>query len=230
MHSPCADSPPCLRALRDEGIQSSTDILLRFRAGDPKAVQAVLCWIRNTVHSTPHRVPCSDRDDVVQETMMSLWLAVLRKSFLVRTDFCTLVRRIATMRCIDWHRRRINSCSLGDSLPDPHPDPHTRLSSLEDLHLLRRALAGLNSGTREILRLHFFEDLSYAAIADLFDRSSSTVRVRAFLALKSLRRDLDRSDHNLPLLSRNAIRTQSRLRACRHACAVAERRGQAANP
>ena len=46
---------------------------------------------------------------------------------------------------------------------------------------------------REVVRLHYFEDLSYQEIADIFNQPAGTVRVSVHRGLRLLRKSLEAS-------------------------------------
>ncbi len=56
--------------------------------------------------------------------------------------------------------------------------------------VVRRALEQLGPGQRDVLLLHWYEDLSFAEIGDALGISTSAAKVRAHRAYKLLRKIL----------------------------------------
>ena len=74
-------------------------------------------------------------------------------------------------------------------------DPEERRDPLEradDRARVRRALATLPDNQREAIELHWFEELSFAEVAEVLGCSVSAVKVRAHRGYKALRAELER--------------------------------------
>lgn len=161
--------------------------LRSFLRGDPETCERVERWVREIIHFRYSRIPADDRDDVVQETVASVWRAVSRPAFELRTSLRAVVRRIAIARCIDRHRKLRLTEPLDESLPDPRPDPGEALLTHDRQDRVRWALQSLGANCREILRLYFLERMTYGAIAERLGRAESTMRVRMFHCMKRIR-------------------------------------------
>lgn len=77
---------------------------------------------------------------------------------------------------------------------EPAVDPAT--TSPSD-RLVRRALAALPEGQREVVMLHWYEELSFPEIAELVGATVSAVKVRAHRAYEALRERLGEGDGNV---------------------------------
>lgn len=79
--------------------------------------------------------------------------------------------------------------------PERHPTPSVQpdTSSPEE-RLVRRALADLPDGQREVVLLHWYEGWSFREIAEMVGASHSAVKVRAHRAYKKLRAALEDDD------------------------------------
>ncbi|MDB4612777.1 sigma-70 family RNA polymerase sigma factor, partial [Flavobacteriaceae bacterium] len=69
---------------------------------------------------------------------------------------------------------------------DLEPSPEELMISNQDLDLILRHIKSLKIEYRTILRLRYFEDLSYKEIEAQLGESASTVRVKLFRAKKML--------------------------------------------
>jgi RNA polymerase sigma-70 factor (ECF subfamily) len=93
------------------------------------------------------------------------WFAILRNS------------------CIDSLRRssRVRFTSLDPEIAAP-PDP----GETQEWDRLDRAIAAISEQHREIVRLHYFAELSYREIAEALSIPPGTVMSRLYLARKAL--------------------------------------------
>ena len=163
------------------------DLLSRFMAGDPAAVRTVGRWAREILVFKRFGVPFHDHDDVIQETLIGLMRAARAEGFELRKRLRAFVRTIAIARSIDYMRRRRPTTELDERLADPGSDPYHAIRHSEAGLRTRLALQTLDPGCREIIRLHYENDLSYAEIAEREGPNVSTMRARMFQCMKALR-------------------------------------------
>lgn len=93
-----------------------------------------------------------------------------------------------------WRRRRRET-----PLPDDF-DPagsHGEPAGYDDVDLVLRALRTLPARQRAVMVLRYYDDLTEAEIAHTLGCSPGTVKSQASRALRSLRRELDRTDQAL---------------------------------
>ncbi|MCC6526336.1 MAG: RNA polymerase sigma factor [Polyangiaceae bacterium] len=75
----------------------------------------------------------------------------------------------------------------------PASPPRDRVAAAQTRARLRAALAALPQGQREVITLHWFEELSFPEVAEVLGLGLSAVKVRAhrgYLALRELLADL----------------------------------------
>ena len=127
-------------------------------------------------------------EDLVQET----YLRALKYFYAYQGgDFRAWMAAI--MR--NLHRNQISAAMAMDNdeerleaVPDPAPDPEQALLSLDRSQQLRRLIAALPEGLRDVLVLREFGDLSYAQIAAMLAVPAGTVMSRLARARESLRK------------------------------------------
>ncbi len=168
-------------------LGQDVEILRRFLAGNPQAARQVERWAREIVRLRHHLIQRDEVDDVIQETLISLWRSCARPDFELRVGLRPLVRSIAVARCIDARRRRREQIPLDESVADSRTPPGAWTSGDLEMVALRRALLALASRCRDVIRLHFIEGLSYREMAPRLDRSEPTLRVEMFRCMKQLR-------------------------------------------
>ncbi len=172
---------------------SAEDGVLRaFLAGDPAACHSVERWAWEIVHFRWFGIPLDDRADVIQEIVEDVWRAVGKPGFSLRRGLKPLVRHIASARCIDWMRKRREHVELTDEIADPGEDPFEALARNDAAARLRAAVDRLDVRCRDLIRLHFVEEIPYAEIAARESRAEATLRVRMFHCLAALRKIMRR--------------------------------------
>jgi RNA polymerase sigma-70 factor (ECF subfamily) len=140
-------------------------------------------------------------EDLVQETFVRLWRSAPgfdpeRGS--LRTFLFTLARRAA----VDLQRRPstrpLRTVGEGDDEPGTGEDPTGRGERAFDQALLsldvRAAMGQLSDAHREVLELHYDEDLTQRKIAERLDIPLGTVKTRTLHALRGLRGMLEADD------------------------------------
>ncbi|MEF7615867.1 sigma-70 family RNA polymerase sigma factor [Aquincola sp. MAHUQ-54] len=148
-------------------------------------------------------------EELAQETMVSVW----RKAASfdpARAQVSTWIFTIARNLRIDHHRRQGGALAEGiaataapaaDEADAPGLEPQTpcplpaldeQVGAREREHGVRQALAQLPSEQAQLLRLSFFEGQPHAWIAGELQIPLGTVKSRIRLAVKQLRRLLDR--------------------------------------
>jgi RNA polymerase sigma-70 factor (ECF subfamily) len=92
----------------------------------------------------------------------------------------------------DGTRRRLEAFRLEDAPEpeDPRADTLGRILRSEDEALLRRHLAALPAGTRELLALRYADGLRWAEVAALLDEPEEALRQRCSRAVRDLREAL----------------------------------------
>jgi len=157
--------------------------------------------------SIPPRV---DPSDVVQETLIVAadnlpgygrdrpmpfypWLCRLALQRLIDLQRKHLLaRRRSVLR--EGFRQQLNESSvheLARHLLARVPGPQSAAMAAERNAGLQRALASLEETQREVLLLHYVEDLSLAEVAQVLQITPDAARMRHFRALKQLRSLLD---------------------------------------
>ncbi len=162
----------------------------RFRDGDPDAVRAVYDSYGRLVYSVAHRIlgVSALAEEATQQTFVNAWRAALNldESRDIGPWLAVIARRVA----IDIYRREATRST--DPLESAPPGDRALVSSATsaeaayDVWEVRRAVAELPAEEEEVVRLHHFEGLTYAEIAERLDVAVGTVKSRSFRAHKRL--------------------------------------------
>jgi len=131
-------------------------------------------------------------EEMVQETFVRLWRGAGRfdpDQGSVRAYTYTIARRVA----VDLRRRR-SSRPLGEGEDRIEESRDIEDGEFEALLLgldVRDALHSLSAKHREILELHFDDDLSQPQVSERLDIPLGTVKTRTYYGLKALKLELE---------------------------------------
>jgi len=143
--------------------------------------------------ASSHTRRASDRDDLLQEIAMALWLALPR--FRGECTERTFLFRIAHNRCINYVVRRRELMPLDDAvaeIADPAPGIETQVSNAQQSQRLLEGIRQLPLTYRQVVVLAL-EGLDYREMADVLGISDSNVGVRLNRARALLRERLGES-------------------------------------
>lgn len=131
-------------------------------------------------------LPAAVAEDLVQETMLSLWR---KASYFdsARAGVSTWVFTIARNLRIDHLRRERDPAALPQEPAEQPPTLEDAVLTAErELHV-RDALAGLSAEQSAVIRLTFYGEKSQSEIAEELGIPLGTVKSRIRLAMKRLR-------------------------------------------
>ncbi len=165
----------------------------KLLAGDAQGLQEVRRWIRGA--ASPYReLLANDLEDLEQEALCELLVALRAERFRGSSSLRTYVRRLVHHTCLDRLRAaRVRQPVALDAIELSTPDedsPGERLARQEDLRLALRVFAQLPVGCRELWRW-ILEGASYRAMSLRLGVSEGTLRVRV---LRCRRRALELRD------------------------------------
>ena len=152
-----------------------------------------------------------DASDVVQEALADAGRKLNQYARERPLPFYPWLRRLAAERLAVAHRHHLkvaartaglerstspepadgNNFNLIDRLAGSDTSPSGDLRRDEIRIRVRRALAAMGNGDREVLELRYLEDLPFAEIAVLLGISENAAKVRHFRALDRMRKSMD---------------------------------------
>lgn len=169
-------------------------LALRCRRGDGGAWrELVRRWERRLFYYV-RRIVGGERDawDVLQQTWLAAYkgMPALREPRALRS----WLYRIAHLTAMSHLRRRGAAITADDideavELPDAAAEEEFSAEAAEQVHA---GLAKLSLAHREVLTLHFLEDVSVDEIAAVLDVPPGTVKSRLFHAKRALRAAIER--------------------------------------
>ena len=135
-------------------------------------------------------------EEQVQEALLSAWRGI--RGFRLGNPVKPWLVRILVNAVLSQQRRRaLPTVQLNDTGPDESclgvSDPAATLDALEDRLVLRRAIAELSPGHRQVVTLRYFAGLTVPETARALGVREGTVKSRLHRALAVLREKLDPS-------------------------------------
>ena len=178
--------------------QSDDELISAFREGDEEAFKTLIDRYVNPIYIFARRM-CGtggDAEDVSQETFVKVWKTLPR--YKMTGTFKAWIFAIARNTAIDrLRKKRIpvfseyetaeGKNSLVDTLGDPDTLPATLIAKAEQKGILDAGLSTLPFEDREILTLHYAEELTFEAIGKLLKKPLNTVKSRHRRALAKLK-------------------------------------------
>jgi RNA polymerase sigma-70 factor (ECF subfamily) len=130
-------------------------------------------------------------EELAQIALAKAWIGLA--GFRGEASFKTWLFRIATNCCLNELTRNRPHEPLTDAEPSPvRWEPAQAFRNRDDLERVNRALAELPADQRSALLLSVYEDMSYAEIARVLNRSAVAVNALLYRARMTLRQALNR--------------------------------------
>jgi RNA polymerase sigma factor (TIGR02999 family) len=183
-----------------------TQLLLAWRAGDPKALEVLAPVIHQELHRAAHRYMAGERPGHVLQTT-----ALVNEAYLRLVDWkdvhwqnrahffgvaAQMMRRILVDYARDLRRAKRGGGALRVSLSDVAQLPLERATDLVALDDALTALESFDSRKSRVVELRYFGGLSLEETAAALDVSIGTVRRDWSLARAWLYRELGGSTGN----------------------------------
>lgn len=179
----------------DPGVQSESDetIVKKVRAGDTDSFGILVDRYEQKLlrYGRKFLAEREDIEDIVQDVFMRAYQNI--QGFNVDERFSPWIYRIAHNAFINQLRRNRHKSFLVDfDTFISHPvyeDPEAFKREQKDMRILiDRGLEHLEEKYREVLVLHYFEEMPYKDIADVLQIPSGTVSIRLKRAKEALKK------------------------------------------
>jgi len=180
-------------------LDRSSELLTRAAAGEERALTELYLGLRDQVLGLCRRLLRSTGEAEEAAAEVLLRLNRLARDYDGRIEFHRWVLRAASNHCIDLLRRRTveqhwvraRALEWEATRVECINSPITLLIAEEDRAKLRAAIDKLSDPLRVALVLRYYEDLSYAEIAERMKIPIATVGTYLFRAKAELRSQLD---------------------------------------
>ena len=168
---------------------SDTELMSRAAADDDAAFGVLVGRYQNILLNFFLRrgVSYNDGQDLAQRTFLRLWR--YRAKYEPQAKFTTFLFLLATQESVDFFRSESRRADLEEDLTrETEIRAEVKVSAApaegEDV---RRAVARLPEGLRDVVELGVFQDLPYAEIGEILGIPVGTVKSRMFNALRKLK-------------------------------------------
>ena len=174
-------------------MQSDEELMAAYAEGDKAAFAELFSrygpMLTRIMRRQLHQP--EDAHELVQQTFLQMHRA--RRDFDTSRKLRPWLMTIAYNLKREYFRRKKRR-------PETHldhepPDSERRRDPLEvadDKKRIRAALATLSDGQREVIELHWFEEIPFPEVAEILGLSVSAVKVRAHRGYKELRKAIQR--------------------------------------
>jgi RNA polymerase sigma-70 factor (ECF subfamily) len=177
------------------------ELISRVRVGDQEAFATLVERYKRQVYNLAYRLlgNPNDAEDAAQETFVRAYTRLA--TYEPDGRFGAWLSAICSHWCIDTmraRRRRVQTVALGkvtesDRFISQVDGPEDVALMADSRDEVQRWLESLPPQYRTVLSLRYFQDLSYAEIADVLDEPVSTVRMRLFRARAMLQQVVARA-------------------------------------
>jgi len=174
-------------------VDDASELLARIAQGEARALETFYDAYHSRVYSFALKrlSNSADATEILNEVMLEVWRHASR--FEGRSRALTWVLGIAHHKVIDHLRRRKpgrhDELDL-DHTADDAPTVAEAMAGAQDAELVRRCLERLPDAQRLVIRLAFFDDLTYPEISEIAGIPVGTVKTRVFHAKQVLKRCL----------------------------------------
>jgi RNA polymerase sigma-70 factor (ECF subfamily) len=168
-------------------------LILRCRVGDREALsELIVRYSRRLRYFISH---LSDSPEMTEDIFQDTWVGVIGKMHTLRNieSFTTWLYRIARNTAYQQLRRKKRSCELHDNIIPPNEQPNDAFSPA-DAARIHDGLKKLHPAHREVLVLHFLEQVSYQQVAEILGCNLNTVKSRIHYAKLALRKEMEAKD------------------------------------
>jgi len=131
-------------------------------------------------------------EDLASETFLRGWERLKELDGKI-DNLPAFLYQIARNLVVDHYREKnhTNLVSADSSqIADPRNDLGEKVAFDSDLRIILATMTGLSDDYREVINLHYLDDLSIKETAQILNRPEGTVRVMIHRALKELREQL----------------------------------------
>ena len=175
-------------------LLSDEDLMVAYTEGDSAAFDALFERYAKLIFRVLRRKVRREEDaaELVQQTFLQMHRA--RAQFEPGRKLRPWLMTIAFNLNRQLFRGRIRRPEEQLDFEPVHDKAIDSLERASDARRIRRAVATLPKGQRDVIVMHWFEDRTFAEVAQTLGLSTSAVKVRAHRGYKALRQVLQAND------------------------------------
>jgi RNA polymerase sigma-70 factor (ECF subfamily) len=182
--------------------KNDEEIIALYKNGEEEVFKDLIDKYTSPLYNfAVHLAGRENAPDIVQEVFIKVW-KYLHKFDSSKASFKTWIFTIAKNTTTDFLRKRKNILfsniekndednSFSENIPDTELIPDEALQKLQDSDLLNKLLDKLSIHYKEILILHYQEDMTFDEIGKVLNKPLNTVKSQHRRAIIELRKMLD---------------------------------------
>lgn len=187
--------------------ETDEEIIAIYKSGNQEAFKSLIERYTSPLYNFIARIANrNDAPDIVSETFIKVWKNIDRFDP-DKASFKTWIFTIARNTSTDFLRKRHNLLfsdvekdgdentdsplnSFVENIPDEQILPDLALQKIQDKEFLNNILNKINPGYREILVLHYQEEMTFDEIGKILNKPLNTVKSSHRRAIIELRKKL----------------------------------------
>jgi len=184
--------------------KTDEEIIFLYKNGEPEAFKVLINRYASSLYNFTARLTNkNDAPDIVQEIFIKAWKNIERFNPL-KASFKTWIFTIARNTTTDFLRKKKNLLfsnikkdenedinSFTENIPDDDLLPDEALQKLQDSQFLNKILEKLRPNYREVLVLHYQEEMTFEEIGEILGKPLNTVKSQHRRAIIEIRKMLN---------------------------------------
>ena len=132
-------------------------------------------------------------EDISSKVFLKGWESYQKNPNLIK-NVGAFLYQISRNMVIDHYRERGKATTVSEDYhldtADHRVDIHQKAVLSADIEAMKLAIKNIDKDHQDVIILHYLEDMPFAQIAEVLNKSEGSVRVMAHRGLKSLRKEL----------------------------------------
>ena len=198
------------------------ELIQRILAGDETAFASLIRKYQKQVHALAWRKigDFQIAEDIVQETFLQVYQKL--ETLNDPTQFSRWLHAIVNHLCIAWHRKNrlqiqsLEEIHISEIETEPYSryiaSEHEKISADAQRDLVERLLAKLKESDREVITLHYFEEMTSSEIGTFLGVSENTVKSRLHRARQRLKKYESMIQEALDITAEEEHRSEHQLK------------------
>ncbi|MDR3519735.1 MAG: sigma-70 family RNA polymerase sigma factor [Candidatus Pacebacteria bacterium] len=193
----------------DDSTSTDEEIIILYKKNPEEALKIIVNRYTSSIYNFTARLANrNDAPDIVQEVFIKIWKNITYFNPL-KASFKTWIFTIAKNTTTDFLRKRRsllfsdmpthaggekddeNINSFAENIPTEELLPDLVLQKLEDSKFLNEVLDKLRLGYKEVLVLHYQEEMTFEEIGKILKKPLNTVKSQHRRAIMELRKILN---------------------------------------
>ena len=137
--------------------------------------------------------------DITSAVFLKVWEYAQSRGLDGSKSLRAFIYKTARNSVIDHYRShsvKVGTEEEAEGVVDQNQDIHAAAEIVSDIELMKKCLGKLKDEYREIILMHFVDELSFAEIAEITGRPVGNLRVLSFRALQALRELMEKINNS----------------------------------